>query len=413
MGAGFAKELETPIMQSGPKQADKPTLLIVDDEAGPRESLRIVFKDRYHCVLASCAREGIECARQHPVDAAILDIRMPDLSGVEVLRELKKIDTDIEVVMLTGYETVETARAALRLGASDYLNKPFDVFSIRELIEQCLARRQRKLAAKQSINDLHQVNKELFHELAQSHRAVEAGVLSTSVVHEMNNPLTVITGYAELLQRDLAALQSLDPETMEHMQHRLGVIMHEIDRCREISQRFLNFARAGLKREETVEAARLIEDAGTLLKAHPSRGNVEIAFSSGGAGLRIHVHPTEILQVLINLGVNALHAMSGNGVLKFAAERATNVPTTCAFRSDNFDTQRPSVKLSVADTGCGITPDDLQNIFKSYYTTKSEGAGLGLAIVRELVVGHCGGAIDVQSVVGQGSTFSVYLPLAD
>ena len=117
------------------KTAERPTLLIVDDEPGPRESLRIVFKDRYNCVIATCGREGIEYARAHAVDAAVLDIKMPDLSGVDVLRELKEIDPDIECVMLTGYETIETARAAVRYGAADYLNKPFDVFSVREVLD--------------------------------------------------------------------------------------------------------------------------------------------------------------------------------------------------------------------------------------------------------------------------------------
>ncbi len=400
-------------MYSGPAQEDKPTLLIVDDEAGPRESLRIVFKDRYRCVLASCAREGIERARQNPVDAAILDIRMPDFSGVEVLRELKKIDPDVEVIMLTGYETVDTARAVLRLGAADYLNKPFDVFSIRELIEKCMVRRQRKLATRQSISDLQRVNKELSQELAHSQRAVEAGVLSTGVVHEMNNPLTIITGYAEMLQRDLAGLQSSDPKTAEHMHQQLDVIEREIDRCKEISQRFLQFARADHKHAEMVEAAKLVEDAASLLKAHPSRGEVKIVSSSSEIGLRIRVHPTEVLQVLINLGVNALHAMGGKGVLKFATERVPNIPTTCMLRPDRLNAECSFVKLSVADTGCGIAPEDLQKIFQPYYTTKSEGAGLGLSIVREMVVGHYSGAIDVQSTVGQGTTFSVYLPLSD
>jgi len=407
------EELDALGMQSMPKQSNRPTLLIVDDEAGPRESLRIVFKDRYRCVLASCAREGIECARRSPVDAAILDIRMPDLSGVEVLRELKKIDPDIEVIMLTGYETVETARAALRLGAADYLNKPFDVFSVRELLEQCLARRLCKLATRQSINDLQRVNDELSQELAQSHRAIEAGVLSSGVVHEMNNPLTIITGYAEMLQRDLNALQLSDPKTAEHMRQELSIIAREIGRCKEISQRFQKFARADHKKEEIVEAAKLVEDAAALLRAHPSRGCVEISYSAGEDGAAVNVHPTEILQVLINLGVNALHAMNGKGELKFTVERAMSIPTTCVFKSDHFDAKRPSVKLSVADTGCGIAREDIQKIFQSYYTTKSEGAGLGLAIVRELVVGHYNGVIDVQSVAGQGATFSVYLPLAD
>ena len=98
-----------PIQPAAPQ---KPTLLIVDDEPGPRESLRIVFKDMYHCATASTGAEGLRYAEQHPVDAAILDIRMPDLTGIEVLQRLKEIDANIECVMLTGYETIETARAS-------------------------------------------------------------------------------------------------------------------------------------------------------------------------------------------------------------------------------------------------------------------------------------------------------------
>src|ERR1700693_5085567 len=127
----------TPASTATPGKA-KPVLLIVDDEAGPRESLRIVFKDRYQCAVATCGRDGIDYARKNRVDAAILDIKMPDISGVEVLRELKEIDPNIECIMLTGYETIETARAAVRHGAADYLNKPFDVFFVRELLEKCL-----------------------------------------------------------------------------------------------------------------------------------------------------------------------------------------------------------------------------------------------------------------------------------
>ena len=140
--------------QTEPKKTERPTLLIVDDEPGPRESLRIVFKDRYHCAVATCGREGVDYARKNPVDAAILDIKMPDISGVEVLRELKEIDPNIECVMLTGYETVETARSAVRYGAADYLNKPFDVFFVRELLEKCMTRRQRKLAVEESLRTL-------------------------------------------------------------------------------------------------------------------------------------------------------------------------------------------------------------------------------------------------------------------
>ena len=391
--------------------AERPTLLIVDDEPGPRESLRIVFKDRYNCVTATCGRDGIEYARAHPIDAAILDIKMPDLSGVDVLRELKEIDPNIECVMLTGYETIETARAAVRYGAADYLNKPFDVFSVREVLDKCMRRRQGKLATEESLRTLQQTNEELSHELTQLNRAVEAGVLSAGVVHEMNNPLAIIAGYADLLSRDLAALGTADQETAEHVKQRLSSIQREIVRCKDIARRFLNFSRSGQEALEIVGARKLLEDAAALIKAHPSNRGTEITFASGDPDPQLKVNSAEILQVLINLGVYALHAMKGTGTLQLSAMRASSVPEELAFRSELFDPQKPLVKIAVTDSGSGIAPENIGKIFQPYFTSKKEGTGLGLAIVCELI-GNYGGAIDVQSTVGQGTTFSVYLPLA-
>ncbi len=388
--------------------AEKPTLLIVDDEAGPRESLRIVFKDRYNCAIATCGREGIEFARNHKVDAAILDIKMPDLSGVDVLREIKRIDPNTECVMLTGYETLDSARAAVRFGAAEYLNKPFDVFAIRDLITKCIDRRLNKLTMEHTLHELHRMNEELSRELAQSNRAIAAGLLSAGVVHEMNNPLAIIAGYAQLLGRDLTALAAVDEKTAQHVKHRLASIQREIERCRDIAKRFLQFSRASHATVETIEVAKLLADTAALVKAHPANKGVEIVVR-GGPDLKVKVHPAEILQVFINLCVNALQAMNGTGTLQLSAEAASTPPADCAFKPESFDPQRPLVKISVTDTGSGIAPDHLKKIFQPYYTTKEHGTGVGLAIVCQLVNNY-GGLIDVQSTVGQGSTFSVYLP---
>lgn len=390
--------------------ASRPTLLIVDDEPGPRESLRIVFKDSYKCVVAGCGREGVDLARRHNPDVAILDVKMPDLSGIEVLRELKQMDADVECIMLTGYETMETARAAIRFGAADFLNKPFDVFAIRERVEACRERRMQKRALGDSMALLKQTNAELASALAQRDRAATASVLSAGVIHDMNDPLTLIGWYTAMLDRDVEALKETAPKAAEAIQQRQAGILQEIERCKAIARRFLNFARQTGRGDEVTEAEKLLEDAAALLKSNPACRSMTIASAVTDHGLKIKGHPVELLQMLINLGVNAIQAMQGTGALRLVVERASVPPARPAFRSDSFDPRLPLAKLSVTDTGPGIPPDVLKKLFTPYFTTKEGGTGLGLAIVSQLIRRYSG-AIEVISEAGKGATFCVYLPI--
>jgi len=391
------------------KTTEKPTLLIVDDEAGPRESLRIVFKDRYNCAVATCGREGVEYAKTHRVDAAILDIKMPDMTGIEVLRSLKEMDPNMECVMLTGYETVETARAAVRYGAADYLNKPFDVFMVRELLEKCMARRQSRAASSEMLQSLKKMNDDLTRDLADSNRAVTASVLSAGVVHEINNPLSIIAGYTYLLGRDLADIGSVDQTAAQSVQLRLATIQREVERCKDIAQRFLNFARTKQRIVERTLAIKLIEDTVALVKAHPANKGCEIEIRVPNLALTTDVHGAEFIQILINLSVNSLHAMNGKGHLTLGCEQVEPVVEKCGFRAEKFDPTRAHVRFTVTDTGTGIAPENIDRIFEAFFTTKSNGNGLGLAIITELITKY-DGAIAVESILGHGTTFSVYLP---
>jgi DNA-binding NtrC family response regulator len=123
-----------------PPDPSRQTLLIVDDEEGPRQSLRVVFKEDYNLLIASDGLRALELAQQHKINAAVVDIRMTGMNGTEVLEKLKAIQPTIEVIMLTAYETVDTIRRALRLGACDYLNKPFDIATIRKAVATAMER---------------------------------------------------------------------------------------------------------------------------------------------------------------------------------------------------------------------------------------------------------------------------------
>jgi two-component system, sensor histidine kinase and response regulator len=398
------------------------TLLVVDDEVGPRESLRIVFKDQYNVATANCGRDGLKHAASHCVDVAILDIRMPDMNGTEVLRELKLIDPRTEIIMLTGYETIDSARAAVRYGAADYLNKPFDVFRLRETVARCFERRRLSVEAQSSLQELRTLNKELEAEVFEKERKLSAGELSSGVVHEMNNPLAIISARAEMLNRQLQKTDQIDAANIEKLKKQLELIQSEVIRCRNISQRFLNFSRGSSDTQENVNVASVIEDSIALIRAHPVCRSAEITYQPGKAPSHVRAHSADLVQLFINLGTNAVQAMDGGGTLTFTVESqpsaedwlSEKAADGCAenlFRSSQMKADAPVVMITVKDTGPGIPAHVIKKIFQAHFTTKEKGhgTGLGLAICARLLEEHRG-AMRFVSHVGEGTTVTVVLP---
>jgi DNA-binding NtrC family response regulator len=119
----------------------KGSILIVDDEAGPRESLRMILKPMYEVHTAENGQEAINFISQKKVDLVTLDLKMPGLSGIEVLQEIKKLQSDIEVMIVTGYGTLDNAQEAIRYGAGDFISKPFNVADIIAIVSKAFERR--------------------------------------------------------------------------------------------------------------------------------------------------------------------------------------------------------------------------------------------------------------------------------
>src|SRR5437762_11416474 len=170
----------------------KPTLLIVDDEEGPRQSLQVVFKDDYQLLLASDGPAAIQLAQENKIDVAVLDIRMGGMSGIELLERLKFIDHTIEVVMMTAFETTETIRQALRLRACDYINKPFDIATMRKAVANAMQRRSLESEIHINAEKLQQLLAELQTQKIEEQIAQTRGDIYASIIHDINGPLTVI-----------------------------------------------------------------------------------------------------------------------------------------------------------------------------------------------------------------------------
>ena len=114
--------------------SERPQILVIDDEMGPRESLRMLLKPNYTVHTADCVETGIRLLREKHPDTIVMDIRMPGATGIEGLRRIREIDPNLSVIMLTGFGALETAQEALRLGANDYISKPFDAREMQEVI---------------------------------------------------------------------------------------------------------------------------------------------------------------------------------------------------------------------------------------------------------------------------------------
>src|SRR3984957_11766045 len=238
-----ADEAITGLMAATPVPKRRGTLLVVDDEEGPRMSLRVIFKDNYDLLMAEDGPTAIALAQSHEIDVAILDIRMAGMSGIEVLERLRFVRPEIEAIMITAFETTETIRQSLRLRACDYINKPFDIATIRAAVSAAMQRRLLESEIHTSAEKVHELLGELQSQRVEEQIARTRGDIYASIIHDINGPLTVVSGFIQLLIKKLNRSSRLEVEDLEFIKERLRIIERQIGNCIEISRRYLGFLR--------------------------------------------------------------------------------------------------------------------------------------------------------------------------
>ena len=398
------------------------TLLVCDDEEGPRQSLRILFKDEYNILLAESGAKAVELARTNLVDAVVCDIRMAGLSGIDVLNQLKQIDPAIEVIMLTAFETVETARQALRLGACDYLNKPFDISTVRTAVAKAMERRSLSNEIRANNEKLLELKAELKEQKMQEEILRTRGEIYGSIIHDINGPLTVISGFIEMISQRIGSANSVSGEDLELVKDRLARIIRQLTNCIDISRRYLSFLRERSEARTQVGANQLLTDLWELLKFHPSLTTHQLLIKPLAEDILLDINGTDLLQILLNLSINAFQCsptplrveIQGQiQVTPLDLSSFVDGPEDRFINREGFRNSGPLLTLSVQDNGPGISPDIIPTIFSAYVTTKSDqhGNGLGLAIVQRLVK-ESNAALHLHTKVGQGTVFTIFLPTA-
>jgi two-component system, sensor histidine kinase and response regulator len=408
-------------MDSAPQAvARKPRLLIVDDEDGVRQSMRLIFKDDFDVLLAEDGPSAIEMAQQAPVDVAVLDIRMASMTGIEVLERLKIVDPTIEAVMMTAYETSDTLRQALRLRACDYINKPFELATMRTAVAAALQRRTLTSEVKTNSEKLEELQSELQQQKMEGEMVRTRGEIYASIIHDINGPLTIISGLLQMINQKMGEETQLRGEDLEVVKDRLKRITRQVTNCIEISRRYLAHLRQPQHENMRVWANQILSDLAELARAHPSARNNQLFIQPLGDDVTIAIHGTDLMQLLLNLTINALqcapniHRVEVSGKLLNTAldlQHFEDGPEDILLNRESFKNTAPLIAFSVQDNGPGISPEILKRIFEPYFTTKEKrnGTGLGLCIVQRMVK-IAQGAIHVHTKIGQGTVFTVYLP---
>ena len=218
------------------------------------------------------------------------------------------------------------------------------------------------------------------------------GTLTGGLAHEIRNPLSTLSLNLQLLREDLERPgQAVEPR----LARRLDTLEQEAGRLRQTLDDFLKLAGKHEVRLRTQPLNPIVESFVDFYSDRLEKSNIQIRTSLAAGLPPVAVDADRLTQALANLALNAEAAMDGGGDLMIATEG-----------------DRRGVRLHVTDTGCGIAREDLDRIFQPYYSTRSDGTGLGLPAVRRIVTEHKG-TLDVHSDVGRGTRFTIHLPAAE
>jgi signal transduction histidine kinase len=382
------------------------TILLIDDEKIILDLTSIILRNRGYTVFtAPDALTGLEIIESKRPELVLLDYMMPGVDGLTALKEIRARFPETYVIMFTGKGNEEIAVELMKAGASDYVLKPFNnqdlsdrianVLKIRDVEmknRDLLAERERLLQEIEAWNmELEERVREKTEALqraqaenVQTEKLATLGYLSAGMAHEIRNPLNSITLFVQLIKTGLE-----DQEKLEYIER----ILKEADRIDTILGKLLDASKRPRFELKDVHVQQVIEQALEFFRPQLDLHRIRVERDFRRTPPAIQADPSEIEQIFTNLFLNSIYEMSDGGVLTIS-----------------LDVDESHIIARVADTGRGIPEKNLNNIFDPFFTSKSRGSGLGLAVVLRIVKTYKG-KIEVEQTSEQGTTFRVMLPL--
>lgn len=358
----------------------KPRILVADDEPGFRKLISYELSGTYEVLTAGDGEEAVRQVKAGGVDVVVSDMSMPKLGGLDALSAIKAIDPGVEVIIVTGYATLETAVDGMKRGAYDFISKPFQLDDLTRMVARALEKRR----LSRSVDELKEINRFKSEFLA-------------NMSHELRTPMNAILGYTSLhLDGIYGAVTLKQKDALRRVEASGRSLLQIINAILDLSK--MAAGRMPVYIEE-FELGELVSDAARVVESLTAKKGLELK-TEVPSGVYMRSDKTKIKQILINLVGNAVKFTSKGGV----------------YIKAEADNPAGRLRLSVRDTGAGIRTADLPQLFQEFgqldasSTREHGGTGLGLVISSKFAQ-LLGGGIEVQSDYGSGTTFTVTVPL--
>ncbi len=377
-------------------------ILLTDDEVATLKTLSAGLEDMgYKVTTAVNGQEALALIRRQLFNIVIADIRLPDISGLEILETAKELNPETAVIMITGHASIETAVDAINEGAYAYILKPVAMNEVETIINNALREQRLLVENRELVENLQQSNKRL----EEANRALEQvsqakSDFTAKMSHELRTPLNSIIGFSEvLLSKTTSTIdQTTHDEFLNYIHTSAKHLLYLINSILDLAR--IESGKMAVEPSE-FDLAALVEDVKmtVLPMLAVKKQTLEIEIGDGISS--VFADEPKMRQIFLNLISNAHKFSLGEG----------RIGIVCQLQNPHL------LHCSVIDNGIGIRPQDQQRIFEEFGQVKRpangrrEGAGLGLSIAKRLVELH-GGNIWVVSEVGSGSAFTFSIPIA-
>ncbi len=370
------------------------SILLVDDEPGIRKILSLALADKgFRVLVAADARQAMALIdAQHP-RIVLTDIKMPGVDGIDLLKDIKQTQSEIEVIMMTGHGDMDLAIQSLKFGAMDFITKPIN----ETLLDMALQRAGERLIMRAQLTaytqKLEQLVEEKSRQLVDAERLAAIGETVAGLSHSIKNIAAGLSGGAFVVEK------GIELDKRQYLLEGWHMVRSNVEKIGRLSLDLLNYAKTATMACQWCDPNTPIEEIVALLSPRAEEEAIALDIQLAPHAVPAFFDPDAIHRALLNLVTNAMDACLDGKNAKVGLHVTVG--------------SNGGISYKIKDNGCGMDDKVRRQLFQTFFSTKGDkGTGIGLMMTRNIIEKH-GGSINFHSQSGKGTEFVVRLPAHD